>query len=193
MSAWTDSLRRVSIHDLNVGIPLPADLRDHAGNVLVRQGQVLDQNQLRQLGRRVLYVGPDWPSESADRQPEEDTPEEVIQALADQRGQEITTQERRKQARHDWDVKLSLEIEEEDQWQAVSRRTIEVITKDLSTGGFAFIHSQFIHPGSRVRARFDVLPHRPILSGVVRSCVKIEGVRHRVGVEFGHLNSGKRS
>ncbi len=120
------------------------------------------------------------------------SPQAVIQALAKQRGKTAVTAERRRQARHAWDVNLTLDIEE-NLSQAVSRRTINVVTTDLSTGGFAFLHRQYIHPGSVIRARFDALPRRPVLAGVVRSCIKTQGIDHRIGVEFvlHHPNPGK--
>lgn len=62
-------------------------------------------------------------------------------------------------------------------------RTLTVTTCDVSRGGFAFLAEAFVHVGTEVEA---VLENRPetVLRGVVRSCAHVEGVRHRVGVQF---------
>jgi hypothetical protein len=61
---------------------------------------------------------------------------------------------------------------------------IEVETLNVSRGGLSFLADRFIAEGSPVRARFDSLPHRPTIAGIVRRCQYVGGSCHRVGVEF---------
>jgi hypothetical protein len=64
-----------------------------------------------------------------------------------------------------------------------SQRRIDVITSDLSRGGFSFTFNQFIYPGSSIRAWIEGLA-RPVLSGLVQDCVHLSGCDHRVSVQF---------
>jgi hypothetical protein len=61
---------------------------------------------------------------------------------------------------------------------------IEVETLNVSPGGLSFLADRFIAEGSPVRARFDSLPDRPTITGIVRRCQYVGGSCHRVGVEF---------
>lgn len=110
------------------------------------------------------------------------SPLEVIQAIAKQRDENLIDHERRQNARHRWDVQMTVELMEGA--KRLSKRKITVTTTDLSTGGFAFVHSQYIYPDTLILAQFDALPNRPTLTGRIRSCEKIHGLYHRVGVQF---------
>ena len=63
-------------------------------------------------------------------------------------------------------------------------RTLNVASHDISTGGFSFIHKQFVYQNTRVQVHFESLPGNPTLEGVVRSCIHVGGMHHRVGVQF---------
>ena len=69
-----------------------------------------------------------------------------------------------------------------DRWDIA--REVQVKTLDISRGGFSFLHPHFLHADTLVSTRFDSLPDRPILTGIVKSCVYIGDGLHRVGVEF---------
>ena len=63
-------------------------------------------------------------------------------------------------------------------------RALNVSSHDISTGGFSFIYKQFVHINTKVRVQFESLAGRPTLNGVVRSCIHVGGMHHRVGVQF---------
>ena len=180
MATGTDSLRMIRKQEIPKGSALPGNLCDFSGRVLMRAGQVFTDEAAVQLSKKVLYVGGDWPVLESDR--EDDKPEEVMEALADQRGEAVIEDDRRKHYRHEWDVDLKVRVR--DTGQKMTEREIQVVACDISAGGFSFVHGQFIYPGSLVTVTFDALPHRPTLTGEVRSCVSIGGVQHRVGVQF---------
>ena len=63
---------------------------------------------------------------------------------------------------------LTLELSEESAEGARRReREVEVVTHDICAGGFAFVFRHFILEVTLVRARFDIMPNTPILTGVV--------------------------
>lgn len=106
----------------------------------------------------------------------------------------------RARERHEWQAKVEVKLTEglrhDDDGETIRlresyHRTITVVTEDLSTGGFAFVHKGFIHPGTVVKVKFTMLPNQPVYLGVVRHCNSIGGMRHRVGVQF-QAAPGKR-
>ncbi len=86
----------------------------------------------------------------------------------------------RKSERRAWVTQLTLLIED----PLGKQRTLDVATHDISTGGFSFIYKQFIHINTKVAVLFETLPGKPALNGVVRSCVLLDGMHHRIGVQF---------
>lgn len=90
---------------------------------------------------------------------------------------------RRRFRRYTWRVRLRVELEERTA-EGVRFRQCDVMTEDIGRGGFAFIHTQLVHPGTKVRAKLTLLPHQPTVVGEVRNCTHLEGQKHRVGVEF---------
>ncbi|MHC4993617.1 MAG: PilZ domain-containing protein [Planctomycetota bacterium] len=105
----------------------------------------------------------------------------------------------RARERHKWQAQVEVELEEglrpgekdgPHRVRETHHRKITVITEDLSTGGFAFVHKGFIHPGTVVKVRFEMLPNQPVYLGTVRHCINIGGMKHRVGVQF-HSHPGK--
>ncbi len=177
------NIRLIDSNELVLGEPLPGDLRDADGRILVVAGTNLSSAHLRKLGQRVitgLYAGPDWGDVQTGRTV---SASEVMDDLFRRSGQAKPSANQREHARHDWAVPLTLVIEERGEYGAVARE-IEVTSVDISLGGFAFTFRQYIGAGTRVRAQFDMLPHQPRVDGVVRSCRLAEGHRHRIGVEF---------
>jgi hypothetical protein len=188
----TQRLRRLTEQDLVVGRTLPGAVRDGAGRVLIQSGETLSAEHLGRLGKRgacALYAGDDWgaPPQQTDPKPQPLRAEEVVQAL--QRRMRIpgTDGRIRRQQRYAWHVRLRMAILECSEG-VVNRRDVEVETCDLSASGFAFLSRQFVHVGTMVYPRFTNLPKRPVLKGIVRNCTHLEGRRHRVGVEFLHLD-----
>ncbi len=89
----------------------------------------------------------------------------------------------RRHRRKVWKTKISVIIENQSE-KSVHRRRIAALTQDISIGGFSFLYRQYIPPGSIIHAHFDMLPMKPTLTGVVRSCVLLHGMEHRVGIQF---------
>lgn len=192
------NLRRIEPEELPLGEPLRGALRDRVGHVLVPQGRIFTAATLTALRQRAqlgVYIGGDWfrsdaPSASPtpvapclDRPPEElNDPAVVAATLRALRGEHASLAPRRHR-RHTWKVKLRLELEEITVGGR-RKRALTVTSSDISVQGFSFHHRNFIHPGTLVRARVESLPDRPVLAGVVRNCVHLEGSRHRIGVEF---------
>ena len=88
--------------------------------------------------------------------------------------------EKRRHVRSRWEKTLTLWIQE----QHGTQRCITATAYDLSRGGFSFMFSQYIYPGSVVRAWIEGLPRRPVLSGVVLDCVHLTGCEHSISVQF---------
>ena len=109
-------------------------------------------------------------------------PKELLEQLEGLRGARGTAEDRRYE-RKSWAVVLTLQIQEGSGTYS-TQREVEVTTHDISVSGFAFVYRQFLHKGTYVAARFDMLPNRPTLTGVVRNCTLLEGAQHRIGVEF---------
>ncbi|MCC6580979.1 MAG: hypothetical protein IT440_11110 [Phycisphaeraceae bacterium] len=220
MPVHRHELKHLLRHELVLGQPLPGNVYDDAGRLLVPAGRVLKQGDLDLLSMAMLHVGPDWAgpapqgvTESAAISPPTDLasrsaasvsnkqaaanaappavpkttakPRDVVGELSRQHRNENGTPDKNKRAhaRHGWQVVLTLTIEELSNGEH-RRRQIEATTFDIAVAGFGFIFNQFIHPGTIVYARFDSLPNKPWLRGVVRNCFKLGGFQHRVGVQF---------
>jgi hypothetical protein len=183
-----EGLRPVDQTELTSGQVLPGDLCDRTGRVLLHAGETLSAEGLARV-RGVadgLYAGPNWPKPPG--APDTPSPEELMEALRSRRPGHGGEKGRR-HARHAWRVRLRLTIQEgSGEW---GRRQVEVTTLDISVSGFAFEFPQFINSGTVVYARFDTLPNRPAMKGVVRNCTHVSARMHRVGVEFIKLVPGE--
>jgi hypothetical protein len=89
----------------------------------------------------------------------------------------------RRHDRHKWVTPLTVLIEKEPDHKS-QQRDVEVTTHDISRGGFSFMFKQYLHPGTRIRTRFNALPGCPIVRGIVRNCIHLGATFHRIGVEF---------
>ncbi len=110
----------------------------------------------------------------------EATPKEVIDQLHERLGKKRGSPNERTAERRPWVTSLVLVLEDPDG----KPRTVEVTTHDISVGGFSFVYRQFLHAGTKIRAHFSILPGRPFLDGIVRNCMYVGGMHHRVGVQF---------
>ena len=109
--------------------------------------------------------------------------DDVIDALRDQYESVAEEAEKRDQDRRACQVPLTVAFEEKTS-EGVRRRTVEVVTHDISRGGLSFIFRSYVHLGTVVRTRFMGLANAPEIIGTVRSCIHICGGMHRVGVQF---------
>ena len=105
---------------------------------------------------------------------------DVIQQLGSKFGQKDEQHDQRQSERHPWTVHLTVIIED----PAGKPRTLEIVTHDISAGGFSFIYRQFMHLGTKVRVQVVSLEGRPTLDGVIRNCTYLGGMNHRIGVQF---------
>jgi len=168
------TLRRVRSQELTLGSSVPCDLLDCDGQVLVPAGTRLTQAVVRGLPERVYAA-----SDSLERLRVDKVMGEVFARL----GQHAAVRCERREPRRVWRTKLRIEIEPPE--AAMSpRREAEVETQDISRNGCGFLYRQFLPVGSKIYLRMDMLPSRPMLVGEVRNCVLVEGMMHRVGVEF---------
>lgn len=181
------SLRRVNATTLALGTTLPGDIRDYQGRSILRAGLVVDRHLLEAVKTHLgtaFYVGPDWPDDgSGENGSAEADASEVFETLSRQHDAGAATAENRKHERHEWSVSLTLQIVEQDPG-GIRHRQLEVMTKNISQGGFAFTYNGYLHPGTEVSAIFATLPGKPHLTGVVRNCTLVSGHQHRVGVQF---------
>lgn len=186
-------MRRVTADELAIGRVLAAPLRDHTGRVLVRAGERLSERHMGVLARHGAEgIYTDQTSSSSSRDEQNISPEELMYALrlrknpAGRRSRRI-----RQRERYDWKAELRVLLELQQEGFA-SWREVTVNTCDISSSGYSFICEQYVHVGTVVHARFEMLPRRPALKGVVRNCVHLGGREHRVGVEFVRYAPGEK-
>ncbi len=110
-------------------------------------------------------------------------PDEIYDGLFDRCEPKAAVANRRRHERKPWTTNLTVWVEGPP-GAHVSARELEVTTHDISRGGVCFVHGQYLEPGTSVRLRFDSLPERPIVTGVVATCIYVGGKQHRVGVRF---------
>ncbi|MBI1367236.1 MAG: hypothetical protein GC162_01135 [Planctomycetes bacterium] len=191
--ATTLEPRSILTQALPMGEPLPGALRDMYGRILIPAGTTLDQALLDKVAKVIgtsfrVYVGPDWPDgggpdvPAAPDAPAVSPQQRVLQLLLENEFIHDWS-EKRQSARHRWHTTLSIAIEEEA-GLTITKRDAQVKTVDISLTGLGFAYDQFLHKGTAVYARFDMLPGRPILKGAVRYCQHLKGVTHRIGVAF---------
>lgn len=183
MSAPTSarSLRPLATTFLQPGMILPASVLDETGRRVLPGGADVTAQARRLVERRcgaIFYVDHEWPEELSARA---DSSDAVIKTLASRHAPRGPQQ--REHERHSWTVSLSLTLIERSTAGARERH-LDVVTHDISRGGFSFVARCYVHPGTVVSARVEALPNRPVLRGVVRNCAHIRGSDHRVGVQF---------
>lgn len=115
--------------------------------------------------------------------PETTLPAEVYEGLCDLYEQKPGVANRRRHERKPWAATLTVWVEDMVGTKA-DRRELEVTTHDISRGGIGFVYQQFLHPGTVIHVRFDSLPSRPVVTGVVANCIYVGGKQHRIGVQF---------
>lgn len=114
---------------------------------------------------------------------EDSISEQIYVAFFRRQGCQDAVREGRAHPRARWETKLTICVQDSGTtWDMPRELTVQ--TKDISCGGFAFVHSQFLYPNTIIRLRLDMLPKRPMVTGVVTECVHLDGHLHRVGVRF---------
>ncbi len=109
------------------------------------------------------------------------SPDAVYDALVADQVRNDASSNQRQHDRLSWVMDLTIWIREH-KWE--SPREVQVKTSDLSRGGFCFLHSQFLYAKTLVYTRFDLLPGRPVVVGLVTNCSYVGEGHHRVGVRF---------
>lgn len=180
--------RPLDLRTLAVGKTTTADITDATGAIVVPRGTTIDVALLRALRIAAadrLHVGPDWSS----AEPGDDGHDQLEASAANQRaGGPGVTLHLRARPRSVWRSPLVVTVELPGDGEA-GRRELIVVTEDVSTTGFAFFAEQYVHVGSYVWARLQMLPSQPTVKGIVRNCVLLSGRRHRVGVEFTEIDA----
>jgi len=59
-----------------------------------------------------------------------------------------------------------------------------VTANDISREGFSFLHSQYVHPGTRLFVRLDKLSSPLTVRAVVLYCQYIDDRQYRIGAHF---------
>jgi hypothetical protein len=186
-------LRRLRRRELVRGTPLPGHVRDRSGRILIRKGQRLSDQHLELIIDREawdVYADADWPPPGRSGQGDlwVPTPAELLEALKRRRPPRGESNRVRRHTRYQWRGQLRLMLQVTGTSQ---RQEVVVTTCDLSSQGFSFICDRFVYPDTVVYPHFDSLPSRPVMKGVVRNCVHLEGRQHRVGVQFVNLEPGE--
>ena len=109
--------------------------------------------------------------------------EEIFELLQEHFEQGQNTPDQRRSERKPWSTGLTVWFEDPS-GPVPSTREIMAATINVSRGGLNLLAKRSIHEGSRIRLRFNALPHSPTIAALARSCEQLGGVWHRVGVEF---------
>ena len=166
--------RSIVREEIPVGQRLPGDLHDAEGLRLHEAGTCLAESAVEAFPA-LVWVDGAWPARAPASR--------VVDGLYERLDQPNPTAEGRAHDRRPWAVTLKVVIAEALNHHITTKQAT-VVTIDLSRGGFSFVYPQFVHHGSVVAARFNMLPGHPVLYGSVRNCVLLDGLRHRVGVAF---------
>jgi hypothetical protein len=183
----TCSRRQLDRGEIWLGTPLPGPICNQRGRILVRGGQILAAKERDGLPKE-LWVGPEWPQTPPSPPPCEPDPgplrpgHEVVDELLQRRGVSPGP-DKRGCARHAYRVLFRVVLQERH-GGALKERAIQVVTNDISRTGFSFFYRNYVAVGTSLWARFDDLPNRPTVLGVVRNCFLVAGRKHRIGVQF---------
>ena len=71
-------------------------------------------------------------------------------------------------------LNLTIEIEEGNN----SQRKTEVTIQEISSRHIKLTSKGFLHRGTLVRIPLDMLPHCPVLHGLIRECVYAQGTHN---------------
>ena len=190
-----EQLRQLSREKLVAGRKLPGPIHDRTGLVVAQKGELLTPQRLGELRAVVggLFVDPEWDAAQRAQEAAHEgiAPDELLEALKRRQRPRGAEPPGRRNARFEWCVQTQVVLREIEQGHRECR-AIQVETCDVSSGGFGFLCQQFVNPGTVVYVRFKKLPHEPVMKGVVRHCILIEGRRHRVGVQFLPLEPGEK-
>ncbi|MGD8452177.1 MAG: PilZ domain-containing protein [Phycisphaerae bacterium] len=156
---------------------------DREGRVVLSRGQTVtesDINALQGEGVDELYAGPDWPDEGP---PVAQVLAVAAGAAEAERPSAVGRVESRRHRRYPWPTQMRVLYEDVTplgpRWEEM-----DVITLNISSGGFAFLSARLVHVGTRVWAVFETLPDRPCLVAVVRHCTYVSARKYHVGVQF---------
>ncbi len=178
----TDKLTLLDLSKLKIGQSLPGDVCDKDGNVVMPAGEVLNEehfNKLRGFEEQGVFANLNW-----------ENPPQIASGLNQDMLAEARKQRRilgekrvRQRERHVLEIPITVAIKEtiglDEHWQSSN-----VVTCDLSTSGFAFAFTRYIHTGTKISMQFNSLAAKPTMFGIVRNCTLLDGGKHRVGVEF---------
>ncbi len=100
--------------------------------------------------------------------------------------------EQRASDRQGWRVWIRVVIVQGGVGRGWTRNEIRVETCDLSRGGFSFFYPQYVPPGTWIECEVELKGQTVMIVGQVRDCYHVDGVRHRVGVQFSKIQRPRR-
>jgi len=89
----------------------------------------------------------------------------------------------RKHERRSWCVVMTVEVDRQSH-NGTFRKSAQITTHDISRGGFSFIYHETIPENSKITGQLDMLPNKPVIHGVIRSCFHLIGNQYKIGVQF---------
>ncbi|QEP41696.1 PilZ domain-containing protein [Ectothiorhodospiraceae bacterium BW-2] len=92
-------------------------------------------------------------------------------------------QDERRYQRNRWRTSCSAKLQMIDE-ASTKEQNVEIVTYDISQGGFSFISKENIKIGTIVTVIFDMLETKPVIRSEVRSSVFIRDTQYRIGVCF---------
>ncbi len=184
------NLRQLDASTLATDQPLRQPVYDVGGHILARPGERLSAQQCQRLAERGAYILDEALTDAGRVELRKIPPEELMQILSRQQPLTGGHVHPRQHERHAWRVQRRLILVE---CGRMGRRLdLDVVTEDISKGGFAFVCQQYVPPGTIVFLGLEVMAPSAIVKGIVRNCVHVQGRKHRVGVQFVRLRPGER-
>ncbi len=186
-------LRQLRRAELILGQRLPSHVYDRNGRILIRRGLILKPEHLALIDERDdwdVFTDPSWPDAAARSDESWAPPDELMQMLKRRMRMRRDRGNFRRQPRYLCRVRVTVLLQEK--WKSgIQWRELKVTTCDVGPGGFSFVCDRYVHLGTIVFPRFESLPNRPVMKGIVRNCTYVEGRDHRVGVQFLKLQAGE--
>ena len=189
-------LRRLLRDEVAVGQTIQSPVMDIDGRTLFPAGRKLSETDIQNIAKRGGYVEDassvdKEPTEQVAEQPSADEPslkedaQQIMQDLSMQHGSSKGKgSERREHVRRNWQTVINIIVEQQGCSLVSEGAQMQVVTQDISSGGFGFVTNRYMYAGTRVLATFDALPNKPTLRGVICDCHLIGGMQHRVGIRF---------
>ncbi|MFG0328967.1 MAG: PilZ domain-containing protein [Phycisphaerales bacterium] len=177
----------VPIHQM-VGRRLPVSLMNENGEVIVEAGAVLTADELQKISTGEVFLSEEWleqPGEEVEGdEPTAEAAEESDSGDASEKKRPAKSsssrgKDRRTFPRVPWVTDAYVNVLDPN-----DQRQIQVVTCDLSRGGFSFFANCYIYDGAELMVEVPVGREIQRLRVRVVCCDVIDAPTHRVGVQF---------